>query len=342
MRASSQPALDWVERISVQMRLCLKLVVVAVLFALPAASQAATCTAQGELASEDRVALSTVAGRIADAVINQDFNTLEAALLPAESAAWEQIRAAIEQAGPVVKGGKAQLRNLYLLDASMQTAPADTQFFCSNSNGTLTITINMHALPPGRYAIALVDAAGSQQAGQLGIVLAWDSASWRFAGLTTRPGVFDGHDGVWYWSRARGLAKADPWSSWYSYDAARFLLLPLDYISSPNLEKLQREQSEIVSSPQSTFPYDLKTGDRIWKVDAVVFDPSLAQPDLAIVYESTGVTDPAAQRTEASSVFSAFLKAQPGIRANFHGLWAYAMINGKRTPIIELPMSQIP
>jgi hypothetical protein len=324
------------------MRLCFKLVVVAVVFGLPAASQAATCTAQGELTPQDRVALSTFAGRIADAVINQDAGTLQAALLPAESGEWEHIRGAIEQAGPIVKGGKAQLRNIYLLDASTQTAPADTQFFCSNSSGTLTVTISMHALPPGRYAIALADAAGSPLAGQLGIVLAWDGASWRFAGLSTHQGVFDGHDGVWYWSRARGMARTDPWSAWYTYDAARFLLLPLDYISSPNLEKLQKEQVEIVNSPQSAFPYDLKSGDRIWKVDAVVLDPSLTEPDLAVVYESTGVTDPAAQRTEATAVFSAFLKAQPGIRANFHGLWAYAMINGKRTPIIELPMTQIP
>ena len=53
-------------------------------------------------------------------------------------------------------------------------------------------------------------------------------------------------------------------------------------------------------------------------------------------------TDPAALRTEAMAVMSAFLKAQPGIRANFHGLWAYAEKDGKRTPVMELPMKQIP
>jgi hypothetical protein len=324
------------------MRFCLKLFVAAISFALPAASQAATCTAQGELSPQDRATLSTFAGRVADAVVNQDTNMLQAALLPAESGDWNGIRSAIEQAGPIVKGGKAQLRNLYLLDASSQTAPADTQFFCSSPNGSLTVTINMRGLPPGRYAIALTDAVGAQLAGQMGIVLAWDGSTWRFAGLSTHQGVFAGHDGLWYWTRARGLAKVDPWSAWYSYEAARFLLLPLDYISSPNLEKLQKEQAEIPNSPQSAFPYSLRAGDRTWKVDAVVLDPSLAEPDLAVVYESTGVTDPAAQRTEATSVFSAFLKAQPGIRANFHGLWAYAMINGKRTPVFELPMTQIP
>ncbi len=325
-----------------QMRLCLRLLVFAVLFGLPAASEAATCTAQGELSPQDRATLSTVAGQMADAVVSQDFGTLQTALLPSMSAEWNSIRGAIEQAAPIVKGGKAQLRNLYYLDASMQTTQSDTQFFCSNPSGTLTVTINMRSLPPGRYAIALADSAGSQFAGQMGIVLAWDGSKWRLGGVSIHQGVFDGHDGVWYWSRARGLAQSDPWAAWYSYEAARFLLIPVDFISSPNLEKLQKEQSDIVNSPQNAFPYKLTAGDRTWTVDTVVLDPSLAEPDLGVVYESTGVTDPAAQKTEATAVFSAFLKAQPGIRANFHGLWAYAVINGKRTPIIELPMTQIP
>ena len=55
-----------------------------------------------------------------------------------------------------------------------------------------------------------------------------------------------------------------------------------------------------------------------------------------------GVTDPAAVRTEATAVLSAFLKAQPGLRENFHGLWAYAIKDGKQSPVIELPMAQIP
>ena len=72
------------------MRFCLKHLVVAALFALPAASQAATCTAQGELSPQDRATLSAVAGRLADAVVNQDVNTLQAALLPAESCGVER------------------------------------------------------------------------------------------------------------------------------------------------------------------------------------------------------------------------------------------------------------
>jgi hypothetical protein len=327
---------------SAKMRLCWKVFAVAVLMFVPAASEAATCTAQAELSPADRSALAGAGGSLAQAVAQQDVSALHSALLPAESAEWSGIQSAVELAGPLVKGGQMQLRNIYLLDASSMTAPADTQFFCSNTAGTLTVTVTMHALPPGRYAVVLADAAGAPLAGQLGIILAWDGTSWRLAGLSAHQGIFDGHDGVWYWSRARGLAKVDPWSAWYSYDAARYLLLPLDVVSSPNLEKLQQEQTQIQSSPQEAFPYSLQAADRTWKIDAVQLDPSLHAADLAVVYESTGVTDPAAQRTEAIAVFSAFLNAQPGIRSNFHGLWAYASKDGKRTPLIELPMAQIP
>ena len=95
-------------------------------------------------------------------------------------------------------------------------------------------------------------------------------------------------------------------------------------------------------SPQSAFPLLLPDGDRTWKIEAVGFDPTLHEADLGVVYQSTGVTDPAALRTEATAVLSAFLKVQPGIRANFHGLWAYAERDGKRSPVMELPMEKIP
>ena len=321
---------------------CWTLCTAALVLSLPAASRAATCTSQAELSPADRSALSATGGRLSQAVVQQDVATLQAALLPAEAAEWKGIQGAIEQAAPVVKNGQIQLRNVYLLDASTMPAPAATQFFCSTSTGTLTVTIAMHALPPGRYAVVLADSLGTALAGQIGLILSWDGAAWRLAGLSIHQGIFEGHDGVWYWSRARGLAKVDPWSAWYSYNAARYLLLPLDFISSPNLEKLQQEQAQIQASPLEAFPYSLPDGDRTWKIDSVQLDPSLQHADLAVVYESTGVTDSAAQRTEAIAVFSAFLKAQPGIRQNFHGLWAYASRDGKQTPVIELPMAQIP
>ena len=326
------------------MRFLWKLWAVAALLSIPVAAFAATCTSQAELPPQALDPLASVATQLSAAIQQQDYPTLQAALAPAEANAWAGIQAAAGQAAPLLTGGKIQLRNVYLLDASMQDSPADTEFFCSNKSGSLTVTITMHDLPPNKYAVVLAEATGAPLDGQLGLVLAWDgnSSSWRLAGLSAHQGAFDGHEGVWYWQRARVLSKDDPWSAWFCYDAARYLLLPVDFLSSPNLEKLNAEQEQITPSPERALPLSIPAGDRTWKIDAVDLDPSLHEPDLAVAYESTGVTDPAALRTEATAVLSAFLKARPGIRENFHGLWAYAVKDGKRTPVMELPMKQIP
>ena len=178
----------------------------------------------------------------------------------------------VESSASLMKGGQIQLRSLYLLDATSLAAPADTQFFCTSASGALTVTLTMRALPPGRYAVVLADAAGAPYAGQLGFILVWDGPAdgWKLGGLTVRPGALDGQDGVWWWTHARELARADqPWAAWYAYETARMLLLPVDILSSPNLEKLGSEQTAIKNSPQDAFPLTIPDGPRTWKIDAV-------------------------------------------------------------------------
>ena len=332
------------ERMFPEMRFRWKIVAAAVLLATPVAGLAATCTMQDEMPAATQAPLADAGIRLLQAIAGQDEATVKAALLPAEANAWSGIQSAVQQAGPLVSGGHVQFRDAFLLDASTQTAPADTEFFCANAGGTMNITLSMHDLPPGRYAVLLADALGTAQAGQIGLVLGWNTSAsaWQLAGLSVRPGALDGHDGVWYWKRARSLATADSWSAWYDYDLAAYLQLPFDFVSSPNSQKLRQEQQQISPPPQSALPLSLTEGDRTWKVDSVGIDASLHEPDLDVVYESAGVTDPAAQRTEATSVMTAFLKAQPSLRGNFHGLWAIAVKNGQRTPVMELPMAQIP
>lgn len=329
------------------MRLCCKGWIIALMLATPVAGLAANCTTQAVLAPQDRSALAAAGQGIAQAILQQDYGTLRSALLPAVVQDWEGIRSAVENGAPLVKGGRVQLRTIYLLDSSSATATGDTQFFCSNASGSLTVTITMRALPPGRYAVVLADAAGAQLGGQMSLVLVWDQTGlvprWKLGGVSLRQGIIDGHDGVWFWTRGRALAASNaPWSAWYTYDAARYLLLPVDFISSPNLEKLNQEQGQIKGSPAGAFPYSLADGDRTWKIDSIRLDARLQQADLGVTYESIGVTDPAAMRTEAVAVLSALLKAHPDLRQNFHGLWAYASRDGKVTTIIELPMAQIP
>ena len=313
------------------------------LLAAPAASHATSCTTQAEMNGPDRDALASTAQRLGTAVIQQDMAALQGALLPEVAAQWDGIRQAVEYNGPVVKGGQLQLRSLYALDATSLTAPADTQFFCSSANGAMTVTISLRELPPGRYAMVLADATGTPLQAQMAFILGQQGGAWKLGGVFIRPGALEGHDGVWYWDQARHSVEGGaPWAAYYLYEAARYLSLPVDIISSPNLEKLGQEEAQVPNSPANAFPYGVTAGDRTWKIDEIRFDPSLREPDLGVTYESTGVTDPAAQRTEATAVLAALLKAKPELRKSFHGMWAYSSSAGKVTPVMELPMGQIP
>lgn len=308
---------------------------------------ASSCTSQAALLPTDRNALASSGEQLALAVAQGNVAALHGALLPSISDQWPGIQNEAQEGAALLKGGRVELRNVYLLDATSLTVPADTQFFCSNGTGSLTVTITMHALPPGRYAVVLADADGAQYSGKIGIVMVWDTTSrtpeWRLGGLSVRQGSFGAHDGIWYWTHARALAaNGRPWSAWYAYDYARYLLLPVDFLSSPNLEKLNQEQSQIAGGPGNVFPLSLQAGDRTWRILSVRVDPSLREPDLGVTYESLGLSDPAATKTEAIAVLSALLKAHPELRDDFHGLWAYASKDGKVSPVIELPMAQIP
>jgi hypothetical protein len=325
-------------------------VLAAVMALAPVPSWAVSCTTQGSLQPADRQALLAAADPIADAVATQNFDLLQASLLPAVVSDWESIRSVAQSAASVLKGGKVYWGDGYLLDATDLKAPSDTQFFCTPASSSATMTISLRSLPAGRYALLIGDYEGAPMAGQLALILGTDVTAgnkWKLGGLFVREGAFDGHDGVWYWRHARELAeKKATWSAWYSYDTARWLLLPVDFLSSPHLETLNREQSQL-PNPADAMPLTVTatTGaeaGKSWKIDSLHLDSTLHTADLGLVYEGTGLSDPLAARAEAIAVMSGLLKLHPELRENFHGLWAYAEKDGRRSYAIELAMRDIP
>jgi len=306
----------------------------------------------------DRDSVVAAAAPMAASLASQDLGVLQSSLLPSISGEWDGIRSVAQGAGPLFKGGAVHWRNIYLLDATELKAPADTEFFCTNADNTLTVTVNLRSLPPGRYGLLIGDSSSTPLAGQLGLILAADpatSSQWKLGGLFVREGALDGHDPVAFWSQARSLAtkKSSPpsWAAWYSYDVARWLELPVDFISTPNLEKLNKEQSLAGTNPADSLPLTIagstqaesaSGAGKSWKITNIRLDTTLHVADLGITYEGAGLTEPVAAKAEAVAVMSGLLKLHPDLRENFHGLWAYAQKDGKQTYAIEVAMHDIP
>jgi hypothetical protein len=331
-------------------RTAILLLIAGSLAAFPA--WAVNCTTQASFKPADREALLAAGNSIAEAVAAQNFDQLQASLLPAVIGEWEGIRTVAQGAAPVLKGGRVSWADGYLLDATDLKSPEDTQFFCTNSDSAVTMTITLRSLPAGRYALLIGDYEGAPMAGQMAVILGADpnaGGKWKLGGLFVREGALDGHDGIWYWRHARELAvKKSAWSAWYSYDMARWLLLPVDFLSSPHLDKLNKEQAQLGVNPSDSLPLTVTAATgadaarKSLKITGIHLDTTLHQPDLALVYEGTGLTDPVAARAEAVSVMNGFLKLHPELRENFHGLWAYAEKDGRQSYAVELAMHDIP
>src|SRR5579863_9211778 len=87
------------------MRLCSRGWIAVALLAAPITSLAVTCTTQAALQAPDRAALAAVGQRLTNAVLQQDYATLQAQLLPAISSQWDGMRGEVELGAPLVKGG---------------------------------------------------------------------------------------------------------------------------------------------------------------------------------------------------------------------------------------------
>jgi hypothetical protein len=323
-------------------------------------ASAISCTAQSQIAVPVRTELASAVARLASYAIAGDTASLKASTLASVAAQFDGIAATVDSLAPLLKGAELSIQNLYMLHAEdLKAGEDEAQFFCSVPGSSLLVTITIPQLPPGGYALAIVHATGVAKPQQMGMILARSPEAkstagllmpgWMLAGFFARPLTIAGHDGVWYWSRARELAKAQQrWSAYFYYQSAQFLLTPVDFLASPNLAKLDREAAAVrpdgIPTGDAAGPptMTLTAGDENFTINNLRTDGALGGLDLVVHYNANaGSVDPVFARSQAVDLMQAMLKQHPELRANFHGLWVYADSPGHQSFAVELPMDQI-
>jgi hypothetical protein len=340
--------------------------VAAVLFALalsqilrPHDASAVTCTSQSDLSAPQRVALLTTGRHFGTMLQSGNAAAIKAETIPAVAAQFSGIAAEISATASLIAGATLTVVNIYDLDATDLTrAEEQTQFFCGGQAAP-EVVFSLPEIPPGHYAIAILHATGIAQPQQISFVFALPAAaigtgspaatqpspeSWMLAGLYVRPLTTAGHDGLWYWTRARAFTQAKQnWNAYFYLQTAESLLMPLDFVSSPNLDKLIKEQTNVApANLPGEKPMTLLANVHSYSLTALHTDGSLGALDLVIAYQATDNSDPVATRTRNIEVMQAMLSQHPELREGFHGLWVYSNATNQRSFANELPMSQIP
>ena len=323
-------------------------VLVILLFALARPVRAVTCVTGSEMNSAQRDQLAQAARTLGGDIKAGNVAGVRQATIPAVAAQFDPIAASIQSIAPQIQNATLTINTLYLLKASdLKSTQDETQFFCSVAGSALIVTLTIPQLPPGDYALLILRATGIEHPQQLTLLVQNDPAGskdWKLAGFFPRPITAAGHDGVWYWTQARNYAqKNNEWNAFFYYETAAFLLTPVDFLSSPNLEKLQKEAQTVrpaeMPGPNNTMT--LRAGSQSFDITSMRTDSSLGGLDLVINYKAKDVSDPVATHAQIVELMKAMLAQYPQLRQAFHGLWVYAHAANQNPYAIELPMNQI-
>ena len=305
-----------------------------------------SCTTQAQMAADQRDNLSNTSRTLAGAVQGNDMQTLRAKIFPAVAGDFAGIAASAQTISPLIQHATITVDALYVLDASATQAGAQrTQFFC----GSPTVVLTFDGLPQGTYGLSIMHATGVPKPQQVALILAKaPDNTWQLAGFYTKPMTEDGHDGVWYWKSARQYAQAQKkWDAWFYYHLAANLLDPVDFLSSPNLEKLQRETDEVhLTDAPGSAPITLSANGAAFTVTSIDTTTEFGALDLDLHYapspsQAEELRSPINARQQVTDLMAALLAQHPELREAFHGIWIHADHENANIYALELPMSGI-
>ena len=310
-------------------------------------AHAATCATQAQMTAQQRDSLANQARALIGLAQQGDTAGLRARTLPAIASDFDGIAASVTSLKPAMQNSTITVEDLYYLDASMSQPGAErTQFFC----GTPTVVLTFNGIPPGIYALAILHSTGVPNPQQISIILASAPGNqWQLAGFYAKPMLIADHDGVWYWTSARKFSQSKAnWPATLYFRIAQNLLSPVDFLTSPNLEKLQQEteQARPADLPGKS-PMMLNVQGSTFQVTGVDTTTQFGSLDLELHYapnptQAAQLRAPVTARQQVTSVMAELLRQHPDLKQAFHGIWIHADQGNASLFAIELPMDQIP
>lgn len=279
-----------------------------------------------------RTALETAAQRYFDMSARGDTAALKQNSIASVAASFAGIEAAVKENQAAFTGAKATLRPPFLLTAFVPEPLARAEFLCGvfgklgQTKDSAVFVLN--DLPPGQYAVAILDVNGSQDARTLTFVLQQAGVAWKLAGFYVRPSEASGHDAAWFTERAREFkAKAQDHNAWLYYREAIALAAPVDFMNTLATDRLYdaAQAAQPADLPIGGKSVDLSAGGKTYRVTGIYLRAVGSDLDVEVEYQAADVSNTAHAFEENSAVIKALVGKFPELREAFHGVVARAV-----------------
>jgi hypothetical protein len=315
--------------------------------ALLASSQvllAQTCSSGSELDSATKTAINSAATQYLGMSKNGDVAGLKANAIPAITGDFSSIEQAVVTNKPYFAAGQATITGTYLLDASQSKTPlARADFYCGIYNSPDRVGFSIPNLPPGRYAVVIQKVNGKDPI-TLSLVLQDVAGAWKLAGYYPRLDAIGGHDGDWYLTKAREFkAKGDVHDAWFYYLTAWDLTAPVNFMGTPQLDKIATEMQSARPSdmPSKDSPLSLSANGKVFKVTELSAVPVDNKLDLRIRYENANANNSGIAFQDNMAVIKAVVAKYPELREAFDSIIARAVDSSGQEYGTLLPVKEI-
>jgi hypothetical protein len=318
---------------------------------LPVCAQ--TCTTQSMLQPSLRDTLAGAAQTLGSAVKSGDIVALKAATTAELANNFSQTEYLVRTTSAKLTDDTLSVTQIYVLDATARKAgdTNDADFSCPLKGSTSETDFSIAALPSGRYAFAMVEAAGGAHPWLLSFLLQ-DAGGWKMAGFYPHPRSSAGHDGLWYWTAARDRVKAkQPWLAWLYFNQADELLRPASFVTSTQLDRLRTEQRvaappELADGPSSRAPLVIKTADGAeFRFTSIGSESATDDKSLHLVLHyaaDAGNTDTGALRARSEAAIKDLIDAHPELRQGYSAVTIWGDIPQQNPSVLSLDMEKIP
>ena len=299
----------------------------AVMMVTPALT-AQSCASGADLDVPTKNAVEAAARRFLDMSTRGDVAGLKANSIPAIAGDFGSIEQAVVTNKTYFAQGPATVSGAYLLDASQAKGPLPrADFYCGIYNSPDRLVFSISNLPAGRYALVMQKIAGKDPI-TLTLILQDLNGSWKLAGYYPRLDSIGGHDGQWYLTKAREYkSKGQLHNAWFYYLTAWDLIAPVNFMSTPQLDKIADEMQGARPSdlPGNGNPLTLAANGKTFKVTEMVAVPIENNLDLRVRYDNPDAANSGLAFQDNMAVSKAIVAKYPEVRDAFSAVIARAV-----------------
>ncbi len=305
---------------------------------------AQTCSSGADLDVPTKNAVEVAARQFLDMSAHGDVAGLKANAIPAIAGDFGSIEQAVVTNKPYFAQGPATVSGAYVLDASQAkgTIPR-ADFYCGIYNSPDRLVFSISNLPAGRYALVMQKVAGKDPI-TLSLILQNVNGAWKLAGYYPRLDSIGGHDGQWYLTKAREYkSKGQLHNAWFYYLTAWDLMAPVNFMSTPQLDKIAEEMQGARPSdmPSDASPLNLAANGKTFKVTEMVAVPVEDNLDLRIRYGNPQASDSGVAFQDNMAVSKAVVGKYPELREAFAAVIARAVDASGHEYGSVLPMKDV-